>query len=125
VRKAFFWPSNRPRRSPAKRVGASEQDRLRSYFTPAFRAKTSSVLTAQVPEAQHLGRRLCFRTLRDRHAPFIELEIGQRDAHGGRQHGRVGALALDADVAAALEEHPINLRTLMRGPEASVGGRSA
>jgi len=36
-------------------------------------------------------------------APFIELEIGQGDAHGGGQHGRVGALTLDANAATALE----------------------
>ena len=50
-------------------------------------------------------------------AQFVELQVGQRNAHGRCERGRVGAFALDADAAAVLEEQEIEFRALVRGPE--------
>ena len=41
-------------------------------------------------------------------AKFIEPQVGQGDAHGRRQHGRVHAFALDPDSAAALEQQEVD-----------------
>src|SRR5581483_3749800 len=47
----------------------------------------------------------------------IQLEIADRRAHRGCQRGCVHAFALHANAATPLEEHEVDFRALVRGPE--------
>ncbi len=51
------------------------------------------------------------------HVELIEFQILQRSSHGGGEDGGISALALDTDAARALEQHEVDFRTAMRGPE--------
>ena len=54
-------------------------------------------------------------------AQFIEFEVVQGDAHGGREHRGVRALALAADAPTFLEQDEVDLRAILVGPVVGVG----